>query len=171
MVKIPSTLTAGVLLAPCVADDGFSAVNAYLVGPARHVLALTVENDVWSGSIDTYTWIPGAYSFELWADLSSGGRKLLEKGVCKVSPSLISGDVTELDPRSIAQIIVENIEAFIAGTASKGVKSYKINNRELDRYSLVELTEILNIYRARWKAETRLACGGSPFGGRIVFNF
>jgi hypothetical protein len=54
-----------------------------------------------------------------------------------------------VDTRHPDEIILDNIKAMLAGTASDAVRSYKINGRELVRMSMTELENKRAIYEAR----------------------
>lgn len=65
---------------------------------------------------------------------------------------------------SKARIIVDKIEAFMAGSPDLSVKKYKIagaggGGRELERYSTDELLRLLKYWRDRLAAEERRAAG------------
>ena len=75
------------------------------------------------------------------------------------------------DIRSTARQIVEKIEAMIAGNAGEGVRRYKINNRELERYSVAELLQLLSYWKAQVRIEERKELGKSALGPRIAVRF
>ena len=66
--------------------------------------------------------------------------------------------------------MVEKLEAMLEGNASKGVRRYKINNRELERYSVSELMEMLTYWKRQAAIEARKAKGVSVLGPRIEFR-
>jgi hypothetical protein len=67
--------------------------------------------------------------------------------------------------------MVEMIEAMMAGNASEGIKSYTINNRSLERYSVEELMTLLSYWRGRLLLERRREKGLSSRGPRIEIRF
>jgi len=67
--------------------------------------------------------------------------------------------------------IVEKLEAMIAGgIIAEGVKSYQINNRQLENYGVGELLDLLKYWRGRMIEERRRARGQSPLGPRIAVH-
>ena len=75
------------------------------------------------------------------------------------------------DERTTARTIVENIEAMMKGNATEGVRRYKINNRELERYSVAELMQLLSYWRHRMMQEERKDRGNFGLGPRIAVRF
>ena len=72
----------------------------------------------------------------------------LERGYVFVDPNL-SADGSGVDRRAYCEIALENIEAVLAGKASKDQTSYSLNGRALSRYS----PEELNTWRANLRIE------------------
>jgi hypothetical protein len=72
------------------------------------------------------------------------------------------------DVRSNAAKAVANIEAMLSGTASLEARRYRINNRELERYTVGELLQLLSFWRRELWAEDRRAAGLSSLGPRIA---
>jgi hypothetical protein len=167
MVTFPGHIIAGETLALCVADSAYTGVTAYAVGPARQEIALALEDGEWAATRDTADWTPGLYSFEVWAVSSPALRELIERGQFTVLPSLISSSVATIDARSDAQKMVEMIQAMIAGNATQGVRRYRINNRELERYSLAELLQLLSYWKRQAEIERRRAAGLPVLGPKI----
>jgi hypothetical protein len=69
--------------------------------------------------------------------------------------------------RSQAQKNVDALEAMVSGTGAQLVHRYKINNRELQNYSVKELLELLSYWRGRLQNEKRKARGESLVGPDI----
>lgn len=42
---------------------------------------------------------------------------------------------------------IENIEAVLAGIATNNVQEYKINGRELKKYSILDLVQLANYFQ------------------------
>ncbi|AHF94024.1 hypothetical protein OPIT5_03860 [Opitutaceae bacterium TAV5] len=62
-------------------------------------------------------------------------------------PVTASGSVSPPGTPAVSyREIVRKIDAMMAGRADDGVKSYQINNRRLDRYSITELLELRKYY-------------------------
>lgn len=171
MVKFPNSFSCGEILSLCVTDNDYESVKAYVVGPQRHEITFSLVDGEWKATADTSEWIAGLYAFELWAVSSSSSRTILERGQLTAKPSLFSSGVDQLDPRSKAQKMVEMIEQMMAGNAAAGVRRYRINNRELERYSLAELLQMLGHWKRQAQIENRKACGLPVLGPSIAFHF
>lgn len=171
-MTFPTQIIAGEILSLCVRDASYTQVASYMLGPVRNELGFILhDGGEWRSSFDTSPSAPGLYSFETWAFRGSTERLLIERGQTKILPSILSGSSDEADQRSLAQRMVDMIEAMIAGNASAGVKRYRINNRELERYSLGELMQLLNYWRNRVAIENRKALGLPALGPKIKFSF
>jgi hypothetical protein len=133
-------------------------------------MATGEADEVWAVEADTTTWMPGAYAFEAWATYESGAKTVLLRGKLVIEASLADAP-EQMDVRSRAAQMVENIEAMMLGNASQMVRRYKINNRELERYSAVELLDLLRYWRQRLQVEERKSKGISALGPRIAVRF
>jgi hypothetical protein len=171
MVAFPAEITAGETLKARMSVSGASSVVAHIVGPSKQSMTYTEDGTKWTGEADTADWSPGAYRFEVWVSFDDGTRRIEERGTLTVAASLETEEGgTEFDARSRAQRMVEKIEAMLEGNASKGVRRYKINNRELERYSVGELMEMLAYWKRQAAIEARRAKGVSVLGPRIEFR-
>lgn len=127
-------------------------------------------SEVWEVKADTSSWMPGAYAYEVWATYPDETKEIVLRGKFTLeSPLADLPDQT--DVRSRTRQIVENLEAMISGQASQMVKRYKINNRELERYTVPELLSMLRYWRQRLQVEERKARGISAMGPRIEVRF
>ena len=88
----------------------------------------------------TAGWAAGWWAWETWAAKASE-RYRLEAGQLQVVAGLI-GAAAGTDTRSEAQIGLDNVRSMIRGTASLGVKRYRIGGRELERYDIGELLKL-----------------------------
>jgi hypothetical protein len=171
MVAFPTSITAGETLKACLSVAGAASVVAYVVGPGKQTVEFDQDGDTWQTSTDTAGWAAGLYRFEVWVSLDDRTSRIEERGTLTVAASLEDTEGGEgYDPRTRAQRMVEKIEAMLEGNASAGVRRYRINNRELERYSVSELMDLLAYWKRQAAIETRKAKGQSVLGPRIEFR-
>lgn len=171
MVAFPESITAGETLKACVSVSGAESVVAYVVGPSKQTVDFVEDGNQWKADADTSEWVAGAYRFEVWVTLDDGTRRIELRGSLAVTASLESqAGGEDFDARTRAQRMVEKIEAMLEGNASLGVRRYKINNRELERFSKDELYRELAYWKRQLAIETRKAKGKSVLGPRIEFR-
>ncbi len=96
-------------------------------------------------------------------------KSLISRESLTLEPSAIDR-VTGSDIRSTARKAVKNIEAILAGGATIEARRYKINNRELERYSIAELLQLLSFWRKELADEERKEKGASKLGPHIEFR-
>lgn len=88
----------------------------------------------------TATWAAGWWAWEIW--MAKGAERYrLEAGQLQVVAGLI-GAAAGTDTRSAAEVGLDAVRAMIRGTATAGVKRYRIGGRELERYSIDELVTL-----------------------------
>lgn len=122
--------------------------------------------DVFTIMESTAAWTAGVYAWQAWATGTDGAVCVVAEGKIDLSDELSVGDA-----RSVARRNVEMIESMLAKNAGGGVRRYKINNRELERYSLGELRNELVYWKKQVKEEERKAAGMSVLGPRIAIRF
>lgn len=147
-------------LSVTVADA--SAVEFRFGGPHTRTVTTTKSGDTFTGSTSTSAWTAGVYAWQAWATFADNTVAVVDSGELDVSDPLGVGDV-----RTSARKMVEMLEAMQAGNASEGVRRYKINNRELERYSVAELLQLLSYWKERAARERR----GGRLGPRISVRF
>lgn len=152
----------GETLKLCVTASTATAVEFRFGGPQTRTVAATKTGSEWNISTSTTAWDAGVYRWQAWATEADASVAVIAEGTLDLDAPLTVGDV-----RDPARKVVENIEAMIAGNASQGVRSYKINNRELERYSVSELLALLSY----WKAQARRESGTGGLGPRISVRF
>ena len=159
-------LTAGETLT--VAQDIADAVSAELrIGGAKvSAHAMSAVDQTWSVNVDTSTWPAGNYVLQIWASFADDITRVV--GTSRLE---LSGAVSLGDPRSIARISYDNIKIMLAGQAKEGVKKYKINNRELERYSVSELLALKSHFAAEVIREERRERGNNSLAPRILAHF
>lgn len=144
-------------------------LTARFKGPVQHEVAGTiVTGTTWSVSIQTQGWPPGAYIYEVMAEDALGNKWVVIRDRMTVEASL--SDLPS-DFETPSERMVRMIEAMISGNATAGVRRYKINNRELERYSIDELLKLLAYWKNRLAGERRKARGQNPLGPPIRVRF
>ena len=147
----------------------FAASTAVMrfAGPSQHSVNGEEIGGEWSFTFQTEGWPSGLYWMEVNAEDALGTKWNVTRERVEIKPSL--SQLPE-DSTTQAERMVTMIEACLAGNASAGVQSYKINNRELSRYSISELLKLLGFYKNRLSMERRLARHQSPLGPSIRFR-
>ena len=159
-------ISAGETLRMNVAADPTGTVSFRFAGPQRRIVTATHDGcGSFSISEDTAAWQPGYYILEIRETVSGIVSVLSRKRI--IVQQSIDQIAAGSDVRSTAQKAVENIEAMLSGSASLEARRYRINNRELERYSVSELLQLLSFWRHRLSLETRKAEGISSLGPRI----
>lgn len=149
-----------------VSVDDATAVEFRFGGSSMRTVAAAAECNEWSIKTSTAAWTAGEYAWQAWATLADAAVAVVKAGTLTLAEPLAVGDV-----RTTARRIVEMIESMIQGNAGEGVKRYKINNRELERYSVAELMQLLSYWRQRAATERRRENGISTLGPRIELRF
>lgn len=147
----------------------FAASTAVMrfAGPANYSVAGTEASGEWSFTLQTEGWPAGLYWMEVNAEDALGTKWNVTRERIEVQPAL--SQMPE-DSTTATERMVSMIEACLAGNAAAGVQSYKINNRELSRYSISELLKLLGYYKNRLTMERRAARHQSPLGPSIRFR-
>lgn len=159
-------LTAGETLT--VTQDIAGAVSVELrVGGAKvtsHDMA--AQGTTWSVNVDTSAWPAGNYALQIWATYADETTRIVGNDRLALAAALSLGD-----PRSQARIAFDNIKLMLAGQAKEGVRRYRINNRELERYSVAELLQLKYHFAAEVLREERRARGHAALGPKILAHF
>lgn len=126
---------------------------------------------VWMIEVDTTNWAAGNYTWQALATLQNGVKRMIARAV----PLLVAANIATLTPggdlRTGAQQMVDAINAMLLGNASVGVRRYKINNRELERYGVAELLQLLRHFELMVAKEKRKALHRSVLGPTIHTRF
>lgn len=160
------TVTSGETLDIETAVTEAVSVECRIGGPQASNHAMLPGNP-WTVQIDTTGFTAGTYAFQCWATYSGGVKRIVMSGSFGVRAALAGGQ----DVRSTARKNVEAIEAMLGGTASKGVRRYKIGERELEKYSVAELLKLLSFWTLKLAKEEREALGRPKLGPRIAIRF
>jgi hypothetical protein len=159
-------LTAGETLT--VTQDIAGAVSVELrVGGAKVTThEMESQDTTWTVNVDTSTWPAGSYVLQVWAVYADDTTRIVGTDSLTLSAAVSLGD-----PRSQARISFDNIKAMLAGQAKEGVRRYRINNRELERYSVAELLQLKSHFAAEVLREERRARGNNSLGPKILAHF
>jgi hypothetical protein len=149
-----------------VDDTEATAVEFRLGGPQTRTITATASGSTWTGTQSTSEWTAGFYEWQAWATYAGGRVAVISRGNFNLEAALAVGD-----RRSTAQRNVEAVQAMLEGNAGEGVRRYRINNRELERYSVAELLQLLSYWKAELKREERAEAGRSTLGPRIAVRF
>lgn len=91
------------------------------------------------------SFLPGLYHWQLEiTQTSSGNRIVVDIGDFTAIPDM---DDNQADPRIHAEIMLDKIEALLAGKADSDVASYSIAGRSLTKLSFQELLDARDHYR------------------------
>lgn len=148
------------------------SVSVTIAGPTKVTGTATLVGTVWEYRLDTSNLPAGLYSWEAFA-VKGTITVHLGRDTILLAESLASAPASNYDAeldKTPNEKMVRMIEAMLAGNAAAGVKSYQINNRRLDRYSIPELLQLLNYYKKELAIEKRKARGQSILGPRIEFR-
>ena len=143
-----------------------TAVQARLGGPSIGTHAMTADGTIWTVNIDTANMEPGEYVAQVWATYAGNVKRIVSTESFVLSAALRAGDM-----RSNARKSLDMIDAMLAGQAKEGVRRYRINNRELERYSVDELLKLRTHFVAEVQRETRKNKGMNALGPRIAVRF
>jgi hypothetical protein len=86
----------------------------------------------------TAAWTAGNYSFFTYVEKASEQYKI-DEGQIKLAPD--PRTATTLDNRSDAAKALEAVDAFLSGSTSPAVLSYRIGDREVQYFSSAELSD------------------------------
>lgn len=158
-----ASLTVGETLKIEQAVASATAVEARLGGPAAGTHPMAADGDVWRVNIPTADLLAGEYIVQVWATLEDGTVGIVSTEPLTLRPALAVGDM-----RSKARQALDAIEAMLAGQANEGVRRYRINNRELERYTVDELLKLRSHFAAEVQKENRRNKGMTGLGPRIA---
>ena len=112
----------------------------------------------------TAAWKPGEYSVAAWVRKGTERYTVVaECGQITLKPdpaALLPG----VDTRSQAVRTLQAIRDKIAGKATDGVNRYRINDREVQSYSVAELIKLEDFWARQVAAEERAAGIANPRG-------
>ena len=166
-----NTLTQGETLVLNLCADPAASITVNFAGPGSQVLAGIADS---AGKLKlsaaTATWTPGEYLWEATqvrtAAPYAGQTARIERQRFTILPA-ISSITAGTDIRTTAEIAVAMLEASLSGSATAEVSLYRINNRELRRYSIPERIQLLSFWRREVQRQYRIARGTSSLGARL----
>ena len=147
-----------------VADAASAEVR--LGGPAASTHAMTRTGDEWVANIATSAFLPGNYVVQVWATMTDATVRVVSTEPLIMSPASAIGDL-----RTQARQALDAINFMLAGQANEGVRRYRINNRELERYTVDELLKLRSHFAAEVQKENRRNKGMNGLGPRIAVRF
>ena len=102
------------------------------------------DNEYWlTFTIDQDNYIEGGIAqYQLFED-----NRLKEYGSCNIIPSLLVNPQQDL--RGKYKIIVDAIEAMLAGVATKGQKHVQVGDKTIDKYSAYQLLKLLDYFQGK----------------------
>lgn len=122
-----------------------------------------------SGSSDG--WTAGTYQWTLRATHASNGQVYTaQRGVVEILPDP-AGQTSQTGELADAETALTNINALLANRASSDQKRYRINDRELERYSVDELLRLRAYFVSRvstLKAELGVSGASKRLRARFV---
>lgn len=140
------------------ASDGWT-LDYYFRGNGTGLeVAATADGDSFllsATAAETAEMSAGVYYFQGFVSLETE-RILVDVGEVKILPSLIADNAT-FDGRSQVKIILDAIDALIAGKATLDQQEYTIGNRQLKRYPIPDLLELRTMYSGLYAQEIRAA--------------
>lgn len=116
---------------------------------------------------DTISYAAGVYHWQAYITRNADSERItIGNGAFEIKANR---DVATTDPRSQAKIVLDAIEAVIAGRATKDQESYSVQGRSLARTPIPELLVLRDTYRAevfREEQARKLKAGEDP--GRFL---
>lgn len=108
----------------------------------------SIEGEYWlTFTIDEQNYIEGGIAqYQLFED-----NVLKEYGSCQIVPSLLVNP--EQDLRGKYKIIVDAIQAQLAGVATKGQKRVQVGDKNIDKYSAYQLLKLLDYFQGKLAEE------------------
>lgn len=162
---IPSEIRADFNLTFTVEDAAADVPTGYtpkfvLGGAASLTKTGAIDGDDITFSLlpaDTTSLTTGQYWYQVVAENGTGGRAFIADGTVFVQGKITGSGA--YDGRTVAEKIVEAIDAAMLGKATKDQQSYVIQSgsgsRSLSRLNLAELKEVRTMYAGIVAAEKR----------------
>ncbi|MFZ0617031.1 MAG: hypothetical protein WAN16_11385 [Chthoniobacterales bacterium] len=159
-------IISGETLQITVQADIAATVSFVFAGPSKHTVPATGDGGGnFSISASTAGWTAGEYLWEATSSAAGVVKVITRQGLIVAAP--LDSVAVGADIRSTARKAVEMLEASLSGSSSAEVSMYRINNRELHRYSVEERIALLAFWRRELSKENRKAAGMSGLGRRI----
>lgn len=160
MSIIPSQIQAGDTLELEYSNANYPAstwaITGYLRGQSIADISFIADGDNHTATVTAATtalWTAGVYQYSIVA--AKGAEKVtIETGYASVL-SAISSIFSPASNASHVKKVLDAIEATIEGSASSDQLRVKINNRELEKMSLLDLYRFRQMYKAEYAQELR----------------
>lgn len=176
VIELPVKATAGLSFSASVIDTRHPAptwaLTLYLRGPASIDIAGAHDgagHAFKQTATETAAWTPGRYWWTLRAASADSDVIEIETGELLVAPDMVGAPT--FDGRSEAETALDAIDAVLGKRATIDQERYRINNRELYRMSIGELTKLRSHFVAQIARERRKAAGKSAWGRSIPVRF
>jgi hypothetical protein len=159
-----------------LADDG-GTVTMYLTGHYSLEFTATADtdDDVWDFSVasgttnditpaskadQVYRWRILGVLDSITYDLGSGSIFVY------ANPDITAGDDRRTHAQKMVPLIQAELEARLGGTAGSGHNRYSVHGRSMEKFTLLELQNLLGYYESRLERDTR----GRPRPFRTYFG-
>lgn len=153
--------TQGETFEIAVTAPGAVSTVVYVRGPGSVDITGVADPDTagrWTFTADTAEWTAGLWQYEIWQTDVDGRKRRLCSDQLTINASLANAEAG-YDPRSDAERQLERIETYLSTPANLAAARYRINNRELQRYTIAELLQLKRHYLAIVSAERRRKTG------------
>lgn len=122
--------------------------NSTTILTFNEVTSGATEDEYWlKVKIDEENYIEGGIAqYQLFED-----NRLKEYGSCQIIPSLLVNP--EQDLRGKYKIIVDAIEAQIAGVATSAQRRVQVADKSIDKYTADDLMKLLNYFQGKLDEE------------------
>ena len=162
---LPNSLTQGEEFDHVLYDPDATEVSLYLSGDQSYDFSFSpvLDDGNWVLSEPTVDIIPGDYFYEIW-----GSDSLIDKGRIKILPSV--KNTKNFDGKTDAEKNLIAINDFLSKKSFSPYKSKKINELELEHYSIKELLDLKSHFSRIVASEKRKSKGLPPMQ-TIRFNF
>ena len=126
-----------------------SASQAVVKGETGNPIVYTFEDG--KAIIDTAEYTPGEYVYQLF-----NGDQIILQDVIKIKQNL-KYVTSAYNPKSKNRIILQAIEAYLAGIATHQQRRVKIGDKEIEYSSYDELMKWLDYYKKQVRKEDHKA--------------
>lgn len=127
----------------------------HLRGPSQIEITASADGANFAITVtaaDSATWNPGTYAWEAYVyDIAATGLRHKVPGASgriEVTKNYAEADDV-YDPRTVNEIILDNVNAVLSNSATLQQLAYSIGGRSLSRHSLTELRALKNEYEIK----------------------
>jgi len=159
----PVVVAAGVQTDVVIGSAWGVGVNGWMITDFG---ATPPFQSLWIITQDSSAFPPGQWGVEIWVVDEDDNKTVLTTVSFEVALSLANGAPSDL--RSTAAKAVAAIECYLSDPKNITAGAYKINNRELTRYSISELKTLLRFWNQRLRSENIRSNGRQGVIGRRI---